>query len=70
MKTSSPYGLGVNAPVKNTPETVTAQVAKASGKAKARFTCPPLMPGQENSTAGKMQKSQRALTPGTTPTGS
>ena len=68
MKTSSPYGL--NAPVKHTPETVTAQVAKADGKAKARYPHTPLGVGQDNSAAGKMQKSMRAMTPGTTPTGS
>ncbi len=68
MKTSSPYGL--NAPVKHTPETVTAQVAKASGKAKARYPHTPLQPGQRNSAAGKMEKGSQALTPGTTPTGS
>lgn len=70
MKTSTPYGLGMNGTVKHTPETVTAQVAKASGKAKARHTTPPLMPGQRNSASGKMEKGSQALTPGTSPTGS
>jgi hypothetical protein len=70
MKTMAPYGLGMNGPVKNTPETVTAQVAKASGKAKARYTTPPQMPSQMSTAAGKMQKSMRAMTPGTSPTGS
>jgi hypothetical protein len=70
MKASPPYGLGMNGAVKTTPETVTAQLAKASGKAKARYTTPPLMPGQHNSAAGKLEKSMRAMTPGTSPTDS
>lgn len=68
MKTMSPYGI--NGAVKTTPETVTGQVAKASGKAKARYPHTPLGPGQRNSAAGKMEKGSQALTPGTTPTGS
>lgn len=68
MKTSSPYGPGM--PVKHTPETVTAQLAKADGKAKARYPHKPLGPGQANSQSAKMEKSSRALTPGTSPTGS
>lgn len=68
MKTSSPYGPGQT--VKTTPETVTGEMSKAGSKATARYPHSPLMPGQSNSAAGKMQKSMGALTPGTTPTDS
>jgi hypothetical protein len=66
MKLSSPYGPGM--PVKLPPETISSQTSKASGKAKARYPHSPLGTSQANSTAGKAQK--RALTPGTSPTGS
>jgi hypothetical protein len=42
----------------------------ANSKAKARFPSSPMVSIQTNSTSGKMQKVGRALTPGTTPTGS
>lgn len=48
--------------------TVKAMKSKASGKAKANYTYPPLGVGQDNGQAGKMKV--RALTPGTTPSGS
>jgi hypothetical protein len=53
---SNPYGASM--PVKLTPETVTGQMAKASGKAKARFPHPPLKPDQMNASAGKGGKRQ------------
>lgn len=65
MKTSNPYGA--NNAVKMTPETVSAQLSKASGKAKARYPNPPLGPSQANSSAGKMKRP--AYTPGGTPSG-
>jgi hypothetical protein len=65
MKTSHPYGMGMT--VKMTPETVSSQLSKASGKAKARYPNPPLGPSQDNPTAGKMKRP--AYTPGGTPSG-
>lgn len=66
MKTSNPYGMSI--PVKFTPDTVTSDRAKASGKAKARYPNTPLGPSQANDQAGKMKRP--AYTPGTTPAGS
>lgn len=69
MKVSTnPYGGSY--PLKVPPETITGQMNLASGKAKARFPSPPMVSVQTNSVSGKMQKGGRALTPGTTPTGS
>jgi hypothetical protein len=68
MKTSNPYGA--NHTVKVPPETISNEMSKAGGKAKARYPHPPLGISQANSSAGKMQKSGRAMTPGTSPTGS
>jgi len=66
MKVSNPYGCSDT--YKSGSAIVDAQNAKASGKAKARFPDPPLMPGQKNGQAGKMKRP--ALTPGSSPTGS
>ena len=66
MKTHNPYGMNIT--VKTSPETVTAELAKASSKAKATFPHKPLGPSQANSTSGKMGRP--AYTPGTTPAGS
>lgn len=65
MNTSNPYGPGM--PVKMTPETVTAQTGKASGKAKATYKSGTFSKTQSSSSAGKGGK--RAYTPGG-PTGS
>lgn len=66
MKVSNPYGCSDT--YKSGSAIVDAQNAKASGKAKARFPDPPLMPGQKNGQAGKMKRP--ALTPGSSPAGS
>lgn len=66
MKTSSPYPGGM--PIKMVPETVTANNAKNSGKASARYPSGTPTTSQSSSAAGKGGK--RALTPGTSPTGS
>jgi hypothetical protein len=67
MKTSSPYGPGM--PVKMTPETVSSELSKDGGKAKARYPSGTLgiEPGGGGKTSGPFK---RALTPGTSPTGS
>lgn len=68
MKMSSnPYGGSY--PVKVPPETISNEMSKASDKAKARYPHSPLSPSQANSSAGKAQKG-RAMTPGSSPTGS
>lgn len=66
MKTSNPYGADYE--VKVPPKTIQDEMAQAGGKAKARYPHKPLGPGQSNGQQGKMKI--RALTPGTTPTGS
>ena len=60
MKTSNPYGA--NYAVKVPPETVSSELSKASGKAKARYPSTPLGPSQANSQSGKMKRP--AYTPG------
>lgn len=67
MKTSNPYGA--NYPVKTTPETVTSEMSKAGSKSKARYPSGHLgnIPGGSTNTGGSFK---RAMTPGTTPTGS
>jgi hypothetical protein len=67
MKTSSPYGPGMT--VKTPPETITSELSKANGKAKARYPSgtPSKQPGGGGSTSGSFK---RAMTPGTSPTGS
>ena len=67
MKTSNPYGPSM--PVKMTPETVSSELSKAGSKAKARYPSGHLgiVPGGSASTGGAFK---RAMTPGTTPTGS
>jgi hypothetical protein len=66
MKLSNPYGA--NGTVLVPPETIQKEQAQASKKARARYPDTPLGPGLGNPTTGKPFK--RALTPGTTPTGS
>lgn len=66
MKTSNPYGPGMT--VKVPPETISAELSQAGSKAKARYPHTPLGPGQSMSKGGAVK--HRALTPGTTPTGS
>lgn len=66
MKTSNPYGPGM--PVKYTPETVTAEMAKDGGKAKARYPSGTPSNRQSSGSAGSGVK-RRAYTPGG-PTGS
>jgi hypothetical protein len=67
MKTSNPYGA--NYQVKVPPENIHDEMSQAKSKAKARYPHTPLSnePGGGGST-GKMGK--RAMTPGTSPTGS
>lgn len=67
MKTSNPYGA--NYQVKVPPETINSEMSQAGSKAKARYPHKPLgnMPGGGGSTSGSFK---RAMTPGTTPTGS
>jgi hypothetical protein len=66
VKVSNPYGASDN--FKTPPETVNAENAQASKKAKARFPHKPLGISQANGEAGKMKT--RAYTPGTSPAGS
>lgn len=67
MKTSSPYGPGMT--VKTPPETITSELSKAGSKAKARYPSgtPSNQPGGGGSTSGSFK---RAMTPGTSPSGS
>jgi hypothetical protein len=65
MKTSSPYGPGLT--VKSPPETITNELSKASGKAKARY---PHKPADAKQGIGGAGIKHRALTPGTSPSGS
>jgi len=66
MKTSSPYGPGMD--VKSPPDTIRNEQSKASSKAKARY---PSGTASVNMTKGAPGPfGRRALTPGTTPTGS
>lgn len=67
MKTSSPYGPGMD--VKTPPETITSQLSKNGSKAKARYPSgtPSLEPGGNAKTSGSFR---RAMTPGTSPSGS
>ena len=66
MKTSSPYGPGMD--VKTPPDTINQELSKAGSKAKARYPHKPLGPGQ--SLVGGTGIKHRALTPGTSPSGS
>lgn len=68
MKTSNPYGA--NYTVKVPPDTIQAEMKQAGGKAKARYPNKPLSTSTKNGEAGKMGMKGRALTPGTTPSGS
>jgi hypothetical protein len=68
MKTKFPAAYGPGMSVTLPPETISKELSKASGKATARYPSTPLGPGQSNGTAGKAKN--RALTPGTSPTGS
>lgn len=67
MKTSNPYGPGMT--VKVPPETISSEMSQAGSKAKARYPHKPLgvVPGGG---AGGSGSFKRAMTPGTTPTGS
>ena len=67
MKTSNPYGM--NIPVKVPPETINGEMSQAGSKAKARYPHKPfgVTPGGG---AGGTGSFKRAMTPGTTPTGS
>lgn len=66
MKTSNPYGA--NYQVKVPPETISAEMSQAKGKAKARYPDPPIVSVQTNNEAGRMKRP--AYTPGTSPAGS
>lgn len=66
MKTSNPY---TSLPVKLPPETISSELSKDGGKAKARYPSGSLTnkPGGGGNTSGGFK---RALTPGTSPSGS
>ncbi|HZL17802.1 MAG TPA: hypothetical protein VFG23_08660 [Polyangia bacterium] len=66
MKISNPYVKGM--PVLVPPETIQKEQAQASKKARARYPDKPLGPGLGDPETGKPFR--RALTPGTSPTGS
>ena len=68
MKTKdTPYGPGL--PIKETPEIINSDRQKNGSKSTMRFPNKPLpnQPGGGGSTSGPFR---RAMTPGTTPTGS
>lgn len=67
MKISNPYVKGMT--VKVPPETIQSEMSQAGSKAKARYPDTPIsnMPGGGGSTSGSFK---RAMTPGTTPSGS
>lgn len=65
MKTSNPYGANDNVLVP--PATIAAERSNAGGKAKARYPHKPLGVGTKGG-GGPIRT--RALTPGTSPTGS
>lgn len=67
MKTSSPYGPGMS--IDTPPNTMTQELSKAGSKAKARYPHTPMGISQASGSAGK-GPTRRALTPGTSPTGS
>lgn len=68
MKISSPYGTSGS--VKVPPETINSEMSAAGSKAKARYPSKPItnQPGGGGSTGNGSFK--RAMTPGTSPTGS
>lgn len=66
MKTNSPYGPGMS--IDTPPDSITKELSKAGSKAKARYPSKPLGPGQ--SMDGNTGIKHRAMTPGTSPTGS
>lgn len=68
MKTSNPYGA--NFKVKVPPETISAQDSQAAGKAKARYPHGEAQPVNSQMGGGKGPMKTRALTPGSSPTGS
>lgn len=63
----TPYGPGM--PIKQTPAIINGEREKNGGKPTSRFPHKPLgnVPGGSASTSGPFK---RAMTPGTTPTGS
>lgn len=67
MKTKNPYGA--NYQVKVPPETIQSEMSQANGKAVARYPNKPLgnIPGGNDNTGGSFK---RAMTPGTSPSGS
>lgn len=69
MKTNFPGVYGKDLPIKETPEIINSDRQKNDGKAKARYPHKPLpnQPGGGGKTSGAFR---RALTPGTSPTGS
>jgi hypothetical protein len=67
-KLSFPKAYGPAPSVLVPPETIQAETSQASKKARARYPSTPLGPGQDDPTTGKPFR--RALTPGTSPTGS
>lgn len=69
MKTKFPAVYGKDLPIKETPEIINSDRQKNGSKATMRFPHKPLgnQPGGGGSTSGPFR---RAMTPGTTPTGS
>ena len=66
LKTQNPYGA--NDTYKSEAEIIDHTLMKNGGKAKARFPHKPLSTSVKNGQAGGIKT--RALTPGSTPTGS
>lgn len=66
MKASNPY---TSLPIKLPPETISSELSKDGGKAKARYPSGHLtnQPGGGGKTSGGFK---RAMTPGTSPSGS
>jgi hypothetical protein len=69
MKVNVPAVYKADATIKQTPEIINSDRQKNGDKAKARYPHKPLgnQPGGGGSTSGPFK---RAMTPGTTPTGS
>lgn len=68
MKTKFPSGYGPGMTVKVPPETITSELSQASKKASARYPSPVQPVNRSGGGTGPMK--HRALTPGTSPTGS
>ncbi len=73
LKTSNPYGDASGNSFMTPPNTIDAELSKAGGKAKARYPSgkSSIVPGGGGGgNQGGLKPKNRALTPGTSPTGS